>query len=146
MTALRRRAASIGSLAAALALAGCAPLEDPTRGWDEPPNYTATIHYKAYDIDAGTYRVTVRNHEIVAFARDDHRGVMLGDETSVSSENFTLRQIVGLYKAALADHESQETIFFDEAGIPTQVSIDWHPLQITDEQTWTISNVVVVNA
>lgn len=144
MTALRRRAASIGSIAAALALAGCASLDDPTRGWDEPPNYTATIHYKAYDIDAGTYRVTVRDHKVVSFIRDDHRGVVLGQEKYVSSENFTLRQIVGAYKAAVADQESQQVIYFDEAGLPSFVSIDWHPIQITDEQTWTISDVVVV--
>lgn len=146
MTALRRRAASIGTVAAVLALAGCAPLDDPTRGWDEPANYTATIEYKAYDIDAGTYRVTVRNHEVVAFARDDHRGVVLGDELRVNSENFTLRQIVGLYRASSTDRHSQEVIYFDDAGVPTYVSIDWYPLQITDEQTWIISNIVVMDS
>lgn len=145
MTALRRRAASIGTVAAVLVLAGCTPLNDPTRTWDEPADYTATVEYKAYDTDAGTYRITVRNHEVVAFARDDHRGVVLGDELRVNSENFTLRQIVGLYRASLTDPNSQEVIYFDDAKVPTYVSIDWYPLQITDEQTWIISDVVVVN-
>jgi hypothetical protein len=145
MTALRRRAASIGGVAAVLALAGCASLNDPTLTWDEPANYTATVEYKAYDEDAGTYRITVRNHEVVAFARDDHRGVLLDDELRVNSQDFTLRQIVGLYRASITDPNSQEVIYFDDAKVPTYVSIDWYPLQITDEQTWIISDVIVVN-
>lgn len=145
MTALRRRAASIGTVAAVLALVGCAPFDDPTRGWDEPAHYTATVEYKAYDVDAGTYRITVRDHEVVAFAREDQRGAVVGEQLRVDPMNFTLRQIVGVYRAAAVDRHSEEIIYFDTQRVPTYVKIDWYPLQITDEQTWIISDVVVVN-
>lgn len=139
----RRSAVAAGSATAVLLLSGCSSLTDPTRGWDEPPNYTATITYQAYDIDAGSYRIVVRDHAPISFVRIDHRGVMLNEDANPTAEDFTLRQIVGEYQTAFADRESHEEITFDDGKQVTEVAIDWQPLRITDEQRWIITEVRV---
>lgn len=144
MTAMRWRAAGVVVAAFSLGLAGCAPpLVDPTLGWDEPANYTATVDYRAYDTESGTYRIVVVNHEPVEFERIDNRGAVFSTTALRSASDFTLRQIVGRYQTALADRESAETLTWDEEHMPSEVDIDWYPLQITDEQAWTITDIEV---
>ena len=144
MTAMRRRAAGVVVAAFSLGLAGCAPpLDDPTRGWDEPASYTATVDYRAYDTEAGTYRIVVVNHVPTEFERIDSRGAVFDTTGLRAASDFTLRQIVGRYQTALADRESAETLTWDAAKMPSEVDIDWYPLQITDEQAWTITDIEV---
>lgn len=139
----RRSAVAAAGAAAVMFLSGCSSLADPTDGWDEPPNYTATITYQAYDIDAGSYRIVVRDHVPISFVRTDHRGVALTESANPVAEDFTLRQIVGEYQTAFADRESHEEILFDENDQVAEVAIDWQPLRITDEQRWIITDVRV---
>lgn len=121
---------------AAVALAGCAP-EDPTTGWDEPANYTMVVEYDAADPDAGTFEVIVEDHEVVGFERVDARGPILEGER-FPQQDYSLRQIIGLYKAALADRESEESVRFDANGIPVEVEIRWHPDSPLDTQRWVV--------
>ena len=125
------------------ALAACAPTDDSTSGWDEPTSYTATIDYRAYDIDEGTYEIVVVDHVPVEFNRVDSRGSVFATTDVEQATKFTLRQIVGRYQAALADRESFETLTWDDNDMPSEVDIDWYPLQITDEQAWTITDIEV---
>lgn len=141
MTWARRCAVAASVVAACTVLAGCGASEDPTAGWDEPADYTATIKYQAYDADAGTYRVVVRGHEVLSFVRIDHRGPAPVTGYKPRGKHFTLRQIVGRYQTAAADRESVEEITFGEDGMPTYIGIDWQPLRITDEQAWFITDV-----
>ena len=144
MTAMRWRAAGVVVAACSLAVAGCAPpLNDPTRGWDEPASYTATVDYRAYDTEAGTYRIVVVDHVPVDFERIDNRGAVFSATALTTASDFTLRQIVGRYQAALVDRESSETLTWDSDHMPSEVDIDWYPLQITDEQAWTITDIEV---
>ena len=141
MISARRCAVAAGAAVALLGITACSVPHDPTRGWDEPRDYSVTIRYQAYDIDAGTYRIIVRDHEVASFVRVDHRGVVPDEARGPDSDYFTLRQIVGRYQTALADRESRERIVFDENGMPTEVTIDWAPLRITDEQSWFITDL-----
>lgn len=109
-----------------------------TDGWDEPPNYSMVVHYEAFDADAGEYQLTVVNHEVVEFERIDHRGPLF-DEERMNIQDFSLRQIVGLYRASLVHREATQSITFDSGDIPTRVTIDWHPDTPTNEQSWKIS-------
>jgi len=145
MTAMHRIAAGVVAAACAQALAGCAPINDSTRAWDEPASYTATVDYRAYDTDAGTYQIVVVDHVPVDFDRIDSRGSAFSTTTLDMAADFTLRQIVGRYQTALADHESVETLTWTPTQQPNVVKIDWYPLQITDEQAWTITNVEVAS-
>jgi hypothetical protein len=143
MTWALRCAVAASVVAASTFLTGCSHPVDPTSGWDEPSNYSATVRYQAYDVDAGTYRIVVRDHEVVSFARIDHRGVIPEESRGPNERYFTLRQLVGRFQTAFADRESSEAIEFDDNGVPTSITIDWQPLRITDEQAWFITDVVV---
>jgi hypothetical protein len=143
MTWARRCAVAASVAVALLGTTGCSAPNDPTRGWDEPRDYSVTVRYQAYDIDAGTYRVIVRDHEVASFVRIDHRGVVPDEGRGPDADYFTLRQIVGRFQTALADRDSRERIAFGDDGMPTEVTIDWQPLRITDEQAWFITDIDV---
>lgn len=143
MTWARRCAVAAGVVIASTTVTGCLDPGDPTRGWDEPADYSATIRYQAYDIDAGTYRIVVRDHEVTSFVRVDHRGIVPEDTRGPDHDYFTLRQIVGRYQTARTHAEIGAVIEFDEDGMPSYVSIDWEPYRITDEQAWYITDIRV---
>lgn len=146
MTWARRCAVATAVAIASTSLTGCGDGGDPTRGWDEPANYSATIRYQAYDIDAGEYYIVVREHEVVAFVRTDNRGAVPEGSQAPDAVHFTLRQIVGMYQTARADRESREAILFDDQHMPTYVTINWEPYRITDEQSWYIEDLKILDS
>jgi len=128
--------------AVAVMLAGCAPASGVPSGWDEPSAYAVTVTYDARDTIRGTYRVMVRNHQVLTCARISSVGSPVDVTELVDCSALTLRQVVGRYLTAVTHRDAEASIVFD-ASVPTQVSVDWDPAMPHDDQTWTFSDVMV---
>jgi hypothetical protein len=117
------------------------PAPDAPAAWAEPADYAYRVAYSFGFMGpaAGTYDITVRDHEVVAVARVQESG--LPDQPSVVTLDnaWTLADLEAKYLAAKANPESDATITYDPVtGAPATISLDWLVHGNDDEESFSV--------
>ncbi|WP_062519378.1 DUF6174 domain-containing protein [Demequina silvatica] len=134
------------AVAGAATLAGCAaPAQEPSEPWDEPDDYTYEATITVFGPTAGTWRVTVRDRDVVDVEPLDATAEYEASrETWTGAELFpTLVEVVETYNLVVMGDPHVAVLEEDEDGAPVRVELDPDESTSDDEYLIEVSEVAV---
>ncbi|WP_062318653.1 DUF6174 domain-containing protein [Demequina maris] len=137
---MRRAGRAIALACATLALAACGALSGSSEAWDEPADYTYEATITVFGPSAGTWRVTVRDHDVVAVAPLDDAALASG----ATLEDFsTFAEYEDWHATATADGAAVTRLRRTHDGALKSYEFDGSEMAADDEYLVIVSEVTI---